>query len=167
MYESSDRLVKNVKTYRLECSMSVPVSLREAFAFFENPHNLARITPPWLNFRVTSPERIQMRKGAEIDYQIRWLGLPLKWKTLSRSTSRRSSSWTSRARVPMPTGITGTISSPREYGALVSDCVDYALPFGPLGRLAHRLTVRKQLQQIFDYRQNALSGILTGATAAK
>ena len=26
---------------------------------------------------------------------------------------------------------------PTEYGALVSDWVDYALPFGPLGRLAH------------------------------
>src|ERR1019366_598930 len=73
--------VTAMKTYRLECSVSVPVSLQEAFAFFENPHNLARITPPSLNFRIASPERIQMRKGAEIDYQIRWLGLPLKWKT--------------------------------------------------------------------------------------
>ena len=60
-----------MKTYSLECSVSVPVSLKEAFAFFENPHNLARITPPSLNFRIASPERIQMRKGAEIDYQIR------------------------------------------------------------------------------------------------
>src|SRR5580700_9528739 len=51
--------------------MYVPVSL---------PHNLARIRPAWLNFRIVSPERIRMRKGAEVDYQIRWLGLPLKWK---------------------------------------------------------------------------------------
>jgi hypothetical protein len=35
---------------RLKCSMAAPVSLRDAFAFFENPHNLARITPRWLNF---------------------------------------------------------------------------------------------------------------------
>ena len=62
--------------------MSVPVSLQEAFAFFENPHNLARITPPWLSFRIASPERVKMRKGAEIDYQIRWLGIQLKWKTV-------------------------------------------------------------------------------------
>jgi ligand-binding SRPBCC domain-containing protein len=56
---------------------------------------------------------------------------------------------------------------PTEYGALVSDCLDYALPFGALGRLAHRLAVRKQPQPILDYRQNALAGILTGAIAAK
>ena len=71
-----------MKTYRLECSMSVPVSLREAFAFFENPDNLARITPAWLNFRITSPQPLQMRKGAEIDYQIRWLGVAFNWKTI-------------------------------------------------------------------------------------
>jgi hypothetical protein len=29
------------------------------------------------------------------------------------------------------------------------------------------LSVRRQLEAIFDYRENALSGILTGATMAK
>ena len=56
---------------------------------------------------------------------------------------------------------------PSEYGALVSDRVDYALPFGPLGRLAHRLSVQRQLQQIFDYRQKVLAKILTGAPTVK
>jgi hypothetical protein len=65
------RLMAKMRMYRLECSIAVPVSLREAFAFFENLHNLARITPPWLNLRIMSPERIQMQKGAKIDYQIR------------------------------------------------------------------------------------------------
>jgi hypothetical protein len=45
--------------------------------------------------------------------------------------------------------------------------VDYALPFGPLGRLAHCLVVRRQLQGIFDYRQAALAAILSGAATAK
>jgi ligand-binding SRPBCC domain-containing protein len=156
-----------MKTYRLECSVSVPVSLQEAFAFFENPHNLARITPAWVNFRIASPERIQMRKGALIDYQIRWLGLPLRWKTaiteyeppfffVDEQVAGPYACWRHRHEF-----------KPTEYGALVSDHVDYALPFGLLGRLAHRLAVRKQLQEIFDYRQNALSGILTGAPMAK
>ena len=62
--------------------MTAPVPLPQAFAMFENPHNLAKITPPWLNFRVVTPEPVVMRKGAEIDYVIRWLGLPIRWKTL-------------------------------------------------------------------------------------
>lgn len=36
------------------------------------------------------------------------------------------------------------------------DEVHYALPFGPLGTLAHATFVRRQLQHIFDYREQAL-----------
>jgi len=159
------------RTYRLECSMSVPVSLQEAFAFFENPHNLARITPPWLkltlNFRIASPERIQMRKGARIDYQIHWLGLPLKWTTVITEYEPPFFFVDEQAAGPYAYWRHRHDFKPTEYGTLVCDRVDYALPFGPLGRLAHRLAVRTQLQEIFDYRQNALAGILTGTTAAK
>jgi hypothetical protein len=50
-------------------------------------------------------------------------------------------------------------------GTRVGDCVDYALPLGWLGRLAHSLVVKKQLNDIFDYRQQALTEILREATA--
>jgi ligand-binding SRPBCC domain-containing protein len=156
-----------MKIYRLESSISVPVSLQEAFAFFENPHNLARITPAWLNFRIVSPERIQMRKGAEIDYQIRWLGLPLRWKTVITEYEPPFFFVDEQAAGPYAYWHHRHDFKPTEYGALVSDRVDYALPFGPVGRLAHRLAVRNQLQEIFAYRQDALAAILTGATAAK
>jgi ligand-binding SRPBCC domain-containing protein len=66
----------------LTCRMKAPVSMREAFAVFESPYNLARITPPWLHFRITTPRQVLMRKGAEIEYRIRWLGLPIQWKTI-------------------------------------------------------------------------------------
>lgn len=155
-----------MKTYRLECSMSVPVSLQEAFAFFEDPRNLARITPPWLHFRITSPEPIVMRKGAEIKYQIRWLGLPFNWKTVITQYEPPFFFVDEQATGPYAYWRHRHDFKPSEYGALVSDRVDYALPLGLLGRLAHGLGVRAQLQEIFDYRQNALAGILTGQTTA-
>jgi ligand-binding SRPBCC domain-containing protein len=40
-----------------------------------------------------------------------------------------------------------------EGGLEMEDIVHYALPWGPLGRLAHWLDVRRRLQAIFDYRQ--------------
>jgi ligand-binding SRPBCC domain-containing protein len=156
-----------MKTYRFACSISLPVSLQEAFAFFENPHNLARITPPWLNFRITSRERIEMRKGAEIAYQIRWLGLPLNWKTVITEYEPPFFFVDEQARGPYAYWHHRHDFKPTEYGALVSDQVDYALPLGPVGWLAHRLVVRRQLEEIFDYRQTALAGILTGAPMAK
>jgi hypothetical protein len=36
------------------------------------------------------------------------------------------------------------------------DTVRYALPFGPLGALAHRLLVRRDLAAIFDFRASAI-----------
>ena len=48
-------------TYKLECEMFSGRPLDETFAIFEDPYNLAKITPPWLNFRVTSTQRVDMR----------------------------------------------------------------------------------------------------------
>jgi hypothetical protein len=38
----------------------------------------------------------------------------------------------------------------------MTDIVDYALPFGPLGELAHRYSVRSRVEGIFAYRRQAL-----------
>ena len=37
------------------------------------------------------------------------------------------------------------------------DIVHYGLPFGPLGRFAHFLFVRRQLERIFDFRESYLA----------
>jgi ligand-binding SRPBCC domain-containing protein len=44
-------------------------------------------------------------------------------------------------------------------GTVVSDRVRYALPFGPLGELAHGF-VRRDLRAIFEYRQEAVRACL-------
>ena len=36
------------------------------------------------------------------------------------------------------------------------DTVRYALPAGPLGEIAHRLLVRRDLERIFDFRRDAV-----------
>lgn len=39
---------------------------------------------------------------------------------------------------------------------VIHDRVRYAIPLGPLGALAHRLFVRRDLERIFDYRGKAV-----------
>jgi len=39
---------------------------------------------------------------------------------------------------------------------LMRDRVEYELPLGPLGELAHGIFVKKRLQQIFDHRRETL-----------
>jgi ligand-binding SRPBCC domain-containing protein len=45
-----------------------------------------------------------------------------------------------------------------EHGVEMTDLIHYALPFGMQGRMVHAAIVRKQLNAIFDYRREALSG---------
>jgi ligand-binding SRPBCC domain-containing protein len=151
--------------YVLESTMAAPISIRDAFAVFENPHNLARITPPWLGFEITSPGSIEMRVGAEITYRIRWLGIPLRWKTLisayeppfyfvDEQTAGPYKLWRHHHRF-----------APGAAGATVFDRVEYELPLGWLGRLAHWLIVRRQLEGIFAYRRRALAALFRETTA--
>jgi ligand-binding SRPBCC domain-containing protein len=45
-------------------------------------------------------------------------------------------------------------------GTLVRDHVEYALPLGPLGQLAHALVVKRDLERIFAYRRGAIAKLL-------
>ncbi|MEO7653795.1 MAG: SRPBCC family protein [Bryobacteraceae bacterium] len=145
-----------MKIYTLRCEMKIPASQQDAFAVFENPHNLAKITPPWLNFRITSREPVAMRKGAEIEYRIRWLGVPIRWTTVIAEYEPPRMFVDQQAKGPYTLWRHRHTFEPVDGGTLVSDTVEYALPFGWLGRLMHRLLVARQLREIFRFRQRAL-----------
>ena len=49
---------------------------------------------------------------------------------------------------------------PRGRTTLVRDHVEYALPLGPLGGLAHAAFVERDLTRIFDYRRAAVARLL-------
>jgi len=146
--------------YRLECSMTAPVPLAEVFRFFEDPRNLGRITPPWLNFRIVNPAGVEMREGAEIDYIIRWQGLPLKWKTVITRHNPPRFFVDEQFRGPYSLWRHEHTFEETPDGVVIRDRVDYRLPFGPLGRIAHALMVKNQLLEIFRFRQKAIAEIL-------
>lgn len=49
-------------------------------------------------------------------------------------------------------------------GVEMTDEVNYALPLGPLGILAHALFVKRELNRIFDYRFKKLEELFEGKT---
>jgi len=49
---------------------------------------------------------------------------------------------------------------------VVDDLVRYEMPFGFLGRVAHRLLTRRQLEAIFDHRHEHIQALLSGEPAA-
>lgn len=153
-----------MKIHTLRCEMLVPKSLAETFQVFEDAHNLAKITPSWLNFQVTTPGRIDMRKGTQITYRIKWLGLPMHWKTLISEYEPPFLFVDEQEEGPYALWRHRHTFKPVNEGTLVCDRVEYALPLGPLGEFAHRMMVRRQLLSIFQYRQQELEKLFGGAT---
>lgn len=44
-----------------------------------------------------------------------------------------------------------------EGGVLMNDILNYAIPYGVIGRLSNSLLVGKQIKKIFAYRENAIN----------
>jgi ligand-binding SRPBCC domain-containing protein len=139
--------------------MLVPRPLADVFAVYETPLNLGRITPPWLRFQIVTQGKIVMSPGARIDYVIRWMGLPMRWRTVITAYEPPLLFVDEQERGPYALWRhTHTFEETAE-GVLVGDRVEYRLPLGILGDLTHSLLVKGQLQEIFRYRQRALAAL--------
>jgi hypothetical protein len=147
-------------TYRLERRQWLPLPPAAVFPFFERPENLARITPPWLDFRILTPPPIRVAQAVTIDYTIRVLGVRTRWRSLIAEYDPPRSFrdvqligpyrlWDHRHRFRAENG-----------GTVVEDEVFYQLSCGPVGRLAHALFVRRRLDAIFDYRRERIEALL-------
>jgi ligand-binding SRPBCC domain-containing protein len=148
-----------MRLHRLHRTQELPLRLEDAWRFFSDPRNLGQITPPSLGFRMTSPDLLpEIHAGMIITYRISPLPLvSLDWVT-EITQARRPHFFIDEQRFgPYRFWHHQHHFEETENGVLCTDLVHYALPFGPLGRVAHALTVRRQLRQIFAYRREALN----------
>jgi hypothetical protein len=140
----------------LERSQFIPAPIETVFAPFADAANLQAITPPWLHFRIISTLPIEMRTGARIAYWLRLHGVPIRWRTrivawdpphrfvdvqmsgpfalwCHTHTFEEVPGWHAR---PRPRRLPGRVRTVRQ--------------------LAHRLLVRRDIEKIFDFRQEAI-----------
>lgn len=134
--------------------------LTDVFEFFSLAHNLEQLTPPWLGFEVLTPDPIEMHVGALIDYRLRLHHVPLRWVTRIERWERDRSFVDRQLRGPYRLWHHLHEFTARDGGTLVRDRVHYALPLGPLGTVAHRLFVRRDLERIFAFRHEAVQRLI-------
>jgi len=147
-------------THVLEREQLVPRPLPEVFAFFAEPRNLERITPGFLSFRILTPGPIPLAPGTTIDYRLALLGLPFRWRTLIEEVEPGLRFVDVQLRGPYRRWRHEHLFEEVPGGTRVRDRVEYELPLGPLGELAHWIAVRRQLRSIFDHRRFAIAELL-------
>jgi ligand-binding SRPBCC domain-containing protein len=153
-------------THLLQREQLVPRPRSEVFAFFADAHNLERITPGFLSFRILTPAPIVLAPGTIIDYRLALFGLPFRWRTLIEAVEPGRRFVDVQLRGPYRSWHHEHLFEDAPGGTLVRDRVTYQLPFGPLGELAHALAVGRQLRTIFDHRRLAIAERLGPAPQA-
>jgi len=143
-------------THRLTRTTVVPGTVPEVFAFFKNPRNLEIITPPWLRFRIASATGGPLGSGTRIRYELKLHGIPLSWVSRIAEYAEGSHFADEQLRGPYARWYHRHSFRAVDGGVEMTDDVEYRLPLGPLGRLAHWLVVRHQLRAIFDYRTTVI-----------
>lgn len=146
--------------HRLEREQRLPRPLAEVFAFFAEAHNLERITPPWLRFELTGGGPAQMGLGTLIDYRLHVHRVPIRWRSRIEEWQPGRSFVDRQLRGPYRLWHHRHSFELDGDATLVRDEVTYALPLGRLGDIAHPLFVRRDLEQIFEYRHRAVAEIL-------
>lgn len=144
--------------FQLQTEQVLPAEISEVFDFFADARQLERITPPWLNFRITTPTPIEIRKGTLIDYRLRLRFIPIRWRTLISEWSPTSYFVDEQLRGPYRLWRHLHEFEPHDDGTLVRDTVHYRVAGG---RLVERLFVRSDLRRIFEYRYTQLARIFS------
>lgn len=145
-----------MKTFTLASHIWLPRPVDEVFAFFADAGNLDRLTPPWMSFRIVTPQPIEMRPGTRIDYGLRVRGVPLRWQSEITAWAPPHRFADEQRRGPYRLWVHEHTFQESRDGTVCADHVRYAV-WG--GSLVNRLFVSKDLARIFAYRCEKLAEI--------
>lgn len=146
--------------YQYTSQQELPITMEEAWQFLSDPKNLKRITPDYMGFDILSGADRKMFPGQIIQYRLTpLLGIPFRWVTEITHVDKGNYFVDEQRFGPYAFWHHKHFIKKTANGVLMEDIVDYKLPLGPLGWLAHKLFVRFKVKQIFDYREKALNEI--------
>ena len=142
---------------RSEYTQFVPASMDVVWDFFSSPVNLSGITPPEMEFLITSPRHTEMYPGMFITYKVSpAFGIKLNWVTEITQISNRKFFIDEQRCGPYSLWHHEHHFKEVNGGVEMHDILYYAVPFGLLGRLANLIFVRKKVKQIFRYREKRI-----------
>lgn len=148
-----------MKKYILKKEQFINKPLKEVFSFFEKPENLSEITPKNLSFKILNSTPIKMEKNALINYRIKILGIPLYWTTKITDYNPPLSFTDEQLKGPYSLWKHTHIFVECNGGTLMTDEVLYSIPYGIWGEIAQKIYVKRELDNIFSFREKIIKKI--------
>jgi ligand-binding SRPBCC domain-containing protein len=148
-----------VKSYSLKYETFIHTTLDQAWDFFTSPLNLVKITPPDMNFVVTSEyqESEKVYPGMIITYFISpLLGIKLRWMTEITHVKEKEYFVDEQRFGPYALWHHQHHFKQVQGGIMMTDIVNYAIPYGFAGRIANTIFVEKKLKDVFRFREEAI-----------
>jgi len=147
--------------YTLQREQFVAKPIDEVFRYFSDAGNLQEITPEYLDFEILTPRPIEMRAGTLLDYRLKWHGVPLRWRTEILEWLPPHRFVDLQLKGPYKLWRHTHTFRSENGGTVVGDIVEYELPLGPLGAMAHSLMVGRDVAAIFEFRRKQMARIFS------
>jgi len=129
--------------------------MEEAWSFFSSPKNLVRITPPEMEFDMIyrSGNGGKTYAGQIIRYKLKiFAGIKSTWTTEITHVQEPFYFIDEQRFGPYALWHHQHFFKAVNGGVEMTDEVNYAVPFGLIGRLANWIFVARELNRIFNYR---------------
>lgn len=144
--------------YQFRKSLEINAPIAEVWDFISSPKNLKEITPDYMGFDITTkglPEK--MYEGMIIAYEVRpLLSIKTTWVTEITKVKEQRYFVDEQRIGPYKLWHHQHFLEPTDQGTLMKDIVSYQPPLGALGKIANALFIKSKLEEIFDYRTEAV-----------
>lgn len=146
--------------YRILQTETLIQATREVvFDFFSKAENLNKITPENLQFKILTPQPIDMEKGTLIDYQLKLLSLPFYWQTEITHWEPPFKFVDTQVKGPYKRWVHEHTFLEKGNQTLMIDKVEFLSPGWFAEPIIHRLFVKNRLEAIFNYRGKVISDL--------
>ncbi len=146
-----------LKMYTLHTKQNLPISLQQAWDFLSSPANLKVITPEYMGFHIVSGTDRPMYPGQIIQYIVTpVMGIKTKWVTEITHVKDMEYFVDEQRFGPYALWHHKHFIKEIPGGVEMEDIVDYKVPMGFLGKMAHPFLVKPKLHEIFEFRRKKL-----------
>lgn len=119
--------------------------------------NLPLLSPPGAHIEILGDPPDEVHEGMILTHRMRpLLGVPIIWISKIIVADKPATFMDEQHKGPFAAWRHRHSFKEIPGGVEVTDHLEYSMPMGPLGDLAHALFVRRQLESTFDFRKRKL-----------